>query len=62
MRRGGKIVFPDRTIRENMVLCLECYAGKEGAPYGVKLEDQVLVTADGARLICTYPFDAKLLD
>jgi len=45
-----------------MVLCLECYAGKPGAPFGVKLEDQVLVTADGARLICTYPFDAKLLD
>jgi Xaa-Pro aminopeptidase len=53
--------FPDREIRENMVFCLECYAGKDGAPYGVKLEDQVLVTKDGAVPLCTYPFDKKLL-
>jgi Xaa-Pro aminopeptidase len=44
-----------------MVLCLECYAGKVGAPFGVKLEDQVVVTAGGAELLCTYPYDAKLL-
>ncbi len=50
-----------RTIRENMVFCLECYAGKDGAPYGVKLEDQVLVTEDGAVALNTYPFERKLL-
>ena len=50
------------SLKENMVLCLECYAGKPGAPFGVKLKDQVLVTAEKARLICTYPYDAKLLD
>jgi Xaa-Pro aminopeptidase len=44
-----------------MVFCLECYAGRDGAPYGVKLEDQVLVTADGAVPLSTYSFDAKLL-
>ena len=44
-----------------MVWCLECYAGKEGAPYGVKLEDQVLLTRDGALPLMTYPFDARLL-
>jgi hypothetical protein len=27
----------------------------------VKLEDQVVVTPSGCELICTYPFDAKLL-
>jgi len=59
--RGPRRIMPKREIKENMVLCLECYAGKAGAPFGVKLEDQVLVTADGARLICTYPYDAKLL-
>jgi Xaa-Pro aminopeptidase len=59
--RGPRRIMPDREIKENMVLCLECYAGKEGAPFGVKLEDQVLVTRDGAELLCTYPFDAKLL-
>jgi hypothetical protein len=50
------------SLKENMVLCLECYAGKPGAPFGVKLKDQVLVTAEEARLICTYPYGAKLLD
>jgi hypothetical protein len=28
----------------------------------VKLEDQVLVTKHGAQLICTFPYEAKLLD
>ena len=61
-RRGGwGVSFPNRTIQENMVFCLECYAGKDGAPYGVKLEDQVLVTNDGAIPFSTYPFEAKLL-
>ncbi len=53
--------IPDREIQENMVFCLECYAGKDGAPYGVKLEDQVLVTANGAVSLDTYPFEKKLL-
>lgn len=54
-------LIPDQEIRENMVFCVECFAGKDGAPYGVKLEDQILVTKDGAIPLCTYPFDAKLL-
>jgi Xaa-Pro aminopeptidase len=59
--RGPRRIMPRREIQENMVLCLECYAGKVGAPFGVKLEDQVLVTRTGAELLCTYPYDAKLL-
>jgi len=59
--RGPRRIMPERELRENMVLCLECYAGKVGAPFGVKLEDQVLVTKDGCELLSTYPFDAKLL-
>jgi Xaa-Pro aminopeptidase len=51
----------ERVIRENMVFCLECYAGKDNAPFGVKLEDQVLVTKDGAVALNTYPFEHKLL-
>ena len=62
-RSGGwGVSFPNRTIQENMVFCLECYAGKDGAPYGVKLEDQVLVTKDGAISFSTYPFEDKLLN
>ena len=60
--RGPRRIMPEREIKENMILCLECYAGKAvGAPFGVKLEDQILVTRDGAQLLCTYPYDAKLL-
>jgi Xaa-Pro aminopeptidase len=50
-----------RVIQENMVFCLECYAGKDGEAFGVKLEDQVLVTKDGAIALNTYPFEKKLL-
>jgi Xaa-Pro aminopeptidase len=60
--RGPRRIMPKRELKENMVLCLECYAGKVGAPFGVKLEDQVLVTKDGPRLICNYPYEPKLLD
>jgi Xaa-Pro aminopeptidase len=53
--------IPDRIIEENMVLCLECYAGEVDAPFGVNLEDQVLVTSHGCELLSTYPFDDALL-
>jgi Xaa-Pro aminopeptidase len=59
--RGPRRIMPKRELKENMVLCLECYAGRPGAPFGVKLEDQVLVTNDGPRLVCAYPYEAKLL-
>ena len=58
---AGDKAMPERELQENMVWCLECYAGKDGAPYGVKLEDQVLLTRDGALPLMTYPFEAKLL-
>ena len=58
---SGAMAVPERELQEGMVLCLECYAGEVGAPFGVKLEDQVLVTSDGCDLLSTYPFDATLL-
>ena len=44
-----------------MVFCLECYAGKDGAAYGVNLDDQVVVTKDCGIPLSTYPFEEKLL-
>jgi Xaa-Pro aminopeptidase len=44
-----------------MAICFEAYAGEVGGAYGVKLEDQVVVTATGAQLVCTYPFEDVLL-
>ena len=51
----------DEYLQENMALCLECYVGAVGGRDGVKLEDQVLVTAQGAELLCSFPFDERLL-
>lgn len=53
---------PDREIKENMVMCVECYCGEVGAAFGIKLEEQVLVTRDGPRVLCPYPFERKFLD
>lgn len=38
----------DAHFEENMVVCVESFIGKPGAKEGVKLEQQVLVTAKGA--------------
>ncbi len=51
----------ERTIQPNMILCLEAYAGEVGAPFGVKLEDQVLVTDAGAEPLSVYPYEEQLL-
>ena len=52
---------PDLELEENTVMCFECYAGKEGAGFGVKLEDQVLITRQGCERLCLFPYDEKLL-
>jgi len=53
--------MPDGEFRENMVLAVECYAGKVGARDGVKLEDEVWVSAGGPVVLSRYPYDSKLL-
>ncbi len=51
----------DGRIQENMTLCIESYIGEEGGNEGVKLEEQVVVTSDGARLMSQFPFEDGLL-
>ena len=53
---------PDYGIgfEENMTVCVESYIGEDGGAEGVKLEVQVLVTADGARALDTFPLDLVL--
>jgi Xaa-Pro aminopeptidase len=53
--------MPEGEFQENMVVAVECYAGKVGAPDGVKLEDEVWVSAGGPVVLSQYPYDAKLL-
>ena len=52
---------PDRVLREGMALVVELYAGEVGDDHGVKLGDQVVLTADGVRVLAPYPFDEGLL-
>lgn len=53
--------MPEGEFKENMVLAVECYAGKVGARDGVKLEDEVWVSAAGPVVLSRYPYDPKLL-
>jgi hypothetical protein len=52
---------PDRVLKEDMVLVVEVYAGELGRPDGVKLEDQIIVSANGTTSLAPYPFCAALL-
>ena len=52
----------DGTIEEGMVLTVESYMGAVGERDGVKLEEQVVITADGAEKMSSYPMEASLLD
>ena len=51
----------DGLVQEGMVLCVESYVGEPGGADGVKLEEQVLVTADGVRCLTSFPFEERLL-
>jgi Xaa-Pro dipeptidase len=56
--RGGG--YPGM-VHENMTLCVEAYVGEPGGQHGIKLEQQVWVTANGAVSLNTYPFEETLL-
>jgi len=44
-------------IKENMVFALETYAGPRGGKYGVRIEEEVVVTAAGHEVITKYPVE-----
>jgi len=50
----------DSVIEENMTLCVESYIGEVGGAEGVKLEEQVLVTAGGVQRLSIFPFEDEL--
>ncbi len=50
----------DGVLEANMTLCVESYIGEVGGSEGVKLEQQVLVTDKGCRLLSAYPFEELL--
>lgn len=57
----GHRSFGEVQVKPGMILCLEGYAGEVDGLCGVKLEDQVVVTPDGCKLLSTYPYDLQLL-
>jgi Xaa-Pro aminopeptidase len=52
---------PDGVLEPGMVLCVESYIGRLGGREGVKIEEQVLITQNGAERLSTYPLDERLL-
>ena len=51
----------DGEIVPGMTLCVESFIGEEGGKEGVKLEQQVLVTETGIKLLSQFPFEEALL-
>ena len=50
----------DDTLEAGMVLAVESYVAADDSIEGVKLEDQIVVTEDGYRLLSTFPFEREL--
>lgn len=57
-----RTVMPQGEFKENMVVSVEFYAGKVGEQDGVKLEDEILITAAGPVQLSLYPYEEKLLN
>ncbi len=51
----------DGVLEPGMVVSVESYIGEVGGPEGVKLEEEVLITATGTELISRFPFEEDLL-
>ena len=45
------------TLRENMVFAIETYCPSEDGNGGARIEEEVVVTKDGCRVITKYPID-----
>jgi Xaa-Pro dipeptidase len=48
-------------MEEGMTLCVEALVSPEGGDFSIKLEDQVIVTAEGCETLTRYPFDERLM-
>lgn len=48
-------------LKENMYLAVETYAGEPGDTYGVRLEEDIMVTETGYEIFSRYPFDQRML-
>jgi hypothetical protein len=53
--------IPTGAWRKAMALVVEVYAGEVGGRHGVKLGDEIVLTAEGPRNLAPYPYCAALL-
>jgi Xaa-Pro aminopeptidase len=51
----------DGIFEENMIVCIECYAGELGGHEGVKLEQPVWIRESGPELISEFPLEQDYL-
>lgn len=51
----------DGIIEPGMTLCVESYIGEKDGTEGVKLEQQILITETGNKLMSKFPFETCLL-
>jgi Xaa-Pro aminopeptidase len=51
----------DGILEPGMVVSVESYIGEVGGAEGVKLEEEVLITATGSEVISRFPFEESLL-
>ena len=51
----------DGCLEQGITLCVEAYVGEEGGHEGVKLEEQIVITATGAEPLSSYPYETALM-
>lgn len=52
---------PDMQLEPGMVLSVESYIGAVDGPFGVKLEDQILITEAGPEVLSSFPYEMHML-
>ena len=52
--RAWSLEHPE-PIKENMVFALETFSGPKGGKHGIRIEDEIVVTSTGPRVITTFP-------
>jgi Xaa-Pro aminopeptidase len=50
-------LFQDGVMQPGMTICVESYLGEVGGPFGIKLEQQVLITETGYEILSQYPLE-----
>jgi Xaa-Pro aminopeptidase len=58
--RGFSLDYPE-VLEENMVMAVEVFVGDPGDDFGVRLEDNIIVTKNGYILLDRFPFEEEVI-